>query len=86
MHVTPTPQNDEMSEKYRVAVLAFREQRKLTWQHHPCHMAAVRALLKAFPELSEAEASKIAVEAVAFAFTYHNEWIQRGAAKSPWAD
>ena len=84
MRITPSPENEQARSKYRVAVLAFRKQRQLTWQHFPCHRAAVDALLAAFPELSETEASKIAVDAVAYAFTYHNEWIQRGAAKSPW--
>ena len=42
------------------------------------HEAAVQAVLGVLPALTQKEASKEAVDAVAYATKYHSEWFWRG--------
>ena len=64
----PTP---DRKPAWRAACLAYREKRRTGVWEHEAHLAAVAALQTVCPGLTWKEASAEAVNAVAFASTYH---------------
>ena len=48
--------------------------------HHEAHLAAVAAVQAVWPGLTWKEASAEAVNAVAYASSYHGEWFWRAGA------
>ena len=49
---------------------------------HPTHVAAVKAVLEARPDLSPEEASRQVQNAVCWAASEHTEWFWRGVGSS----
>ena len=72
---TPTP---DRKPAWRAACLAYREKRCAGAMHHEAHLAAVAALQAVWPGLTWKEASAEAVNAVAYASSYHREWFWSG--------
>ena len=68
----PTPQRKPA---WRAAALAYRAARAAGHGDHQAHLAAQAAVLHVMPHLSLKDASAEAVNAVAFASTYHTEWF-----------
>jgi hypothetical protein len=73
----PTPSPDRKP-AWRAACLAYREKRRTGAMDHEAHLAAVAALQAVWPGLTWKEASAEAVNAVAYASTYHTEWFWSG--------
>jgi hypothetical protein len=71
---TPTP---ERKPAWRAACLAYREKRRAGAFDHEAQLSAVEALQAVWP-LPWKEACAEAVNAIAFASTYHKEWFWRG--------
>jgi hypothetical protein len=71
----PTP---ERKPAWRAAVLAYRKVRRAGGGDHQAHLAARAAVLGVWPTLSVKEASAEAVNAVAFASSYHTKWFWSG--------
>ena len=72
----PTP---ERKPAWRAACLAYREKRRARALDHEAHLAAVAALQGTWPGLTQREASAEAVNAIAYASTYHTEWFWSAA-------
>ena len=63
---------------WRAAALAYRAARQDGKSHHQAQNAAHMAISAHHPALSNDEASDESVKAIAYASTFHAEWLWRG--------
>jgi hypothetical protein len=77
------PENEGVLGIWRVGLVAYRQaRRRELWIVH-CHQAGV-AMRERFPHLTQEEASRHMVNAVAWASSRHNEWLERGVPRREW--
>jgi hypothetical protein len=63
---------------WRDAALAYRAARRESKSHQQAQNAAHMAIQAHHPTLSDEEASDESVKAIAYASTFHAEWLWRG--------
>jgi hypothetical protein len=78
------PENDDVLGIWRVGLVAYREARRRELWIVYCHQAGVAAMRERFPHLTQEEASRHMVNAVAWASSNHKEWLERGVPRRKW--
>jgi len=73
MHDQAKERDPRRLEAWRAAAAAFRKH--YNDGHDGAHKAAKAAVLTIMPELSDGEASDVAIAAVSYASQYHSEWL-----------
>ena len=79
-----SPRNEAVRALWRVGLVAYREAARAELEYIEWHRAGVAAMIASFQNLNKEEASSHMTGAVAWASTYHNEWLMRGVPKREW--
>src|SRR5262245_53383857 len=71
----PAHPRPDMRPAWRAACLAYRKVRATGQLDHPAHLAARAAVLEVLPSPTEKEASQEAINAIAYATSFHSAWF-----------
>jgi hypothetical protein len=74
--------SEGLQRAYRTAALAYRGMRQQGHMDLEAHRGATEAVVGVRPDLTAAEAGRIAGAAVVYASTHHSEWFWRGVGSS----
>jgi hypothetical protein len=78
------PKNETVLAFWRVGLVAYREAARKELHVSECHRAGAKAMLAAFPQLDEKEASKQMIKAVAWCSSNHRKWLDHGVPRREW--
>lgn len=76
--------NEEVLAIWRIGLVAYRDALRQELHVSKCYQAAADAIREKHPDLTEREAKRHAITAVAWASRHHNEWLNKGVPKRKW--